>query len=164
MDLRHYKTFLKVCDTLSMTAAAEELFLTQPAVSQAIREMEEYYGEQLFGRNANKLYLTSCGKNLRKYLESMVTLNDRIEKKIWAYSEKTEVRCGFVYEAWSRYGLSIVSGFDAQNEEFEMIPYEGSYQVLVDLLINGEEPPVIRYERIRVKTTFGYEYNSFDDQ
>lgn len=42
------ETFLAVCRNLNYTKAAEELCITQPAVSQHIRHLEEYYGTRLF--------------------------------------------------------------------------------------------------------------------
>ncbi len=48
MTLRHYKIFVTVCDTMNMTAAAEMLFMSQSAVSQAIAELEAHYGEYGF--------------------------------------------------------------------------------------------------------------------
>ena len=42
MTFRHLKIFIKVADTLSVTAAAKSLYIAQPTVSQAISELEEY--------------------------------------------------------------------------------------------------------------------------
>ncbi len=53
LDFR-MKTFLKVCECMNFTRAAEELNITQPAVSQHVRYMESYYKIRLFdyeGRN-----------------------------------------------------------------------------------------------------------------
>lgn len=55
-------TFLSVARTLSMSAAASELYVTQPAVSQRIRRLENKYGLILFVRSSNGLQLTPAGK------------------------------------------------------------------------------------------------------
>ena len=47
VTLRHLKIFVTVCDCGSMTQAAGRLYLAQPAVSLAIRELEEAYGVRL---------------------------------------------------------------------------------------------------------------------
>ena len=49
------KTFLCVCETLNFTRAAQQLFLTQPAVSQHIQALEKRYGQPLFCRRAGPL-------------------------------------------------------------------------------------------------------------
>lgn len=66
-------TFLSVCRHMNFTYAAEELHITQPAVSQHIRFLEEHYGEKLFERDGKKIKLTPAGKILRA---AMTVIND----------------------------------------------------------------------------------------
>ena len=58
-------TFLTVCQRMSFTAAAEELHITQPAVSQHIHGLEQLYGAALFSRQGRRLHLTPAGELLR---------------------------------------------------------------------------------------------------
>ncbi|MBR2779002.1 MAG: LysR family transcriptional regulator [Firmicutes bacterium] len=67
MKRRHLKIFVSVYEHLNMTAAAEELFISQPSVSQVIREMEKYYQVRLFERYPKSLYPTAEGELLYKY-------------------------------------------------------------------------------------------------
>lgn len=67
MTLRHFQIFLCVCDEDGMTRAAEKLHISQPSVSQAIRELEEHYGTRLFERLGKKLFLTAAGEELLQY-------------------------------------------------------------------------------------------------
>ena len=66
-------TFLSVCRHMNFTYAAEELHITQPAVSQHIRFLEEHYGEKLFERDGKKIKLTPAGKILKA---TMTVIND----------------------------------------------------------------------------------------
>src|SRR5690554_5612620 len=50
MKFRHLRIFTAVCETMSMTKAARHLYISQPAVSQTITELEEYYDVRLFER------------------------------------------------------------------------------------------------------------------
>ena len=50
MTARHLRIFVEIYQTGSVTKAAQNLFLTQPTVTRALRETEEYYGVQLFER------------------------------------------------------------------------------------------------------------------
>ena len=59
------ETFLTVCKYLNYTKAAQELNLTQPAVSQHIRYLENFYQVQLFYHNGKKVELTRAGELLR---------------------------------------------------------------------------------------------------
>ena len=65
------ETFLAVCRTLNYTRAAEELALTQPAVSQHISALERAYGVKLFAYHNKKLALTPAGEALRTCAEGM---------------------------------------------------------------------------------------------
>ena len=64
MTIRHLKIFIAVAETGKMSAAAEKLYITQPSVSQAIRELEEHYQTLLFERLSKKLFITEAGKRL----------------------------------------------------------------------------------------------------
>jgi DNA-binding transcriptional LysR family regulator len=63
MDFR-LKVFYTVAVRLSFTKAATELFITQPAISKHIQELEEEYKIKLFDRNGNKIALTQAGSVL----------------------------------------------------------------------------------------------------
>lgn len=65
LDFR-VNTFLTVCKTMNFTRAAEALNLTQPAVSQHIRYLEDHYGVKLFQYSDKKLKLTPQGEILRR--------------------------------------------------------------------------------------------------
>ncbi len=67
MTLRHMKIFVAVCEAGSITGAAKKLYLAQPAVSLAVRELEDYYGVRLFDRIAKKLYITEAGTRFLSY-------------------------------------------------------------------------------------------------
>lgn len=64
ITLRQLKVFERVAKRLSFTRAAEELYLTQPAVSMQIKQFEETIGLPLFERLGKKIYLTRAGEEL----------------------------------------------------------------------------------------------------
>lgn len=63
LDFRIY-TFLTVCATMNFTKAAEQLHITQPAVSQHIRYLEELYQTKLFVHEGKKIRLSPAGEIL----------------------------------------------------------------------------------------------------
>lgn len=73
MTLRHLQIFKTVCEKMSITAAAEELNMTQPAVSIAVKELESFYDTVLFDRLGRKIYLTETGEKLRSYAEAITS-------------------------------------------------------------------------------------------
>lgn len=72
MTIRHLEIFVTVVDCGKMSRAAEKLYITQPSVSQAIRELEDYYGVRLFERLSKQLYLTDEGRTLLSYARYIV--------------------------------------------------------------------------------------------
>lgn len=81
MTLRHIRIFLSVCTNgCNTTKAAEEMHMTQPAISLAIREMEQYYGVTLFDRIGRRLRITEAGQRFQEYAAHISSLFDDMEK------------------------------------------------------------------------------------
>lgn len=72
-DLRALELFLAVCDAGTMAQAARRLGLTQPAISQAIADMERRMGIALFDRSARPLALTAAGGALRQRASALLS-------------------------------------------------------------------------------------------
>lgn len=79
--LDQIQTFLTVARTASMRQASEELYLTQPAVTARIRNLEQVLGVELFDRRAG-MRLTKEGVALVNYAEQYLKLNDLILRDV----------------------------------------------------------------------------------
>ncbi len=76
MTLRSLQIFTVVFQTESFSRAADKLFVSQPVVSRAIKELEDYYGTPLFDRINQRIYATDAGKQLYSYaLDIIDTVN-----------------------------------------------------------------------------------------
>lgn len=80
MDLGELQVFLTVAREGSFSRAAERLFRTQPAISLAIRKLEDDLGQPLFVRGARPVRLTDAGTLLRDYAERLINLRDEVKK------------------------------------------------------------------------------------
>lgn len=80
--LENYRVFCKVAQHKSFSGAAQELFLSQPAVSQSVRQMEEQLGMQLFVRSSKKVELTPQGSILYEYASSALGLLESAEQQL----------------------------------------------------------------------------------
>lgn len=80
MDLSELQVFLTVAREGSFSRAAERLFRTQPAVSLAIRKLEDDLGQPLFVRGARPVRLTDAGTLLRDYADRLINLRDEVKK------------------------------------------------------------------------------------
>lgn len=63
MDYRD-KVFMSVAENLSFSKAADQMFISQPAITRHIQELEDRYKITLFERKGNKIYLTTTGKKI----------------------------------------------------------------------------------------------------
>ncbi|AZR73224.1 transcriptional regulator [Anoxybacter fermentans] len=82
MNLRKLKIFLTVCECGSMSGAAKKLYMTQPAISQAILELEDELKVNLFDRIKKKLVLTYPGEILYEYSKRILMLIDEAQNTI----------------------------------------------------------------------------------
>ena len=82
ITLRQLKVFERVARRLSFTRAAEELYLSQPAVSMQIKQFEEAIGLPLFERLGKKIYLTRAGEQLYRLSRDIAQQLDEAEQLI----------------------------------------------------------------------------------
>jgi len=76
------KVFYTVAQRLSFTKAGGELFITQPAVTKHIKELEQQLNVQLFKRNGNNINLTTAGKVLLQYTEKIFQTYTELETEL----------------------------------------------------------------------------------
>jgi DNA-binding transcriptional LysR family regulator len=80
MDLAALQMFQMVANERSYSRAAEKLFRTQPAISIAMRKLEDWVGQPLFVRGSGARTLTDAGVLLLEYAERMLNMREEIRK------------------------------------------------------------------------------------
>ena len=90
MDTELLKTFIEVQRTRHFGQAAENLYLTQSAVSFRIRQLEQYLGVTLFSRHRNNIQLTVAGERLLPHAESMLSALQRAKQDVAISAELTQ--------------------------------------------------------------------------
>ncbi|WP_299020433.1 LysR substrate-binding domain-containing protein [uncultured Photobacterium sp.] len=78
--LKQLKVFVTVAQERTITAAAEKLFLSKPAVSMALSELEKHLGHKLFDRNNNRLIINEQGKRLLPLADELLARSHAIEQ------------------------------------------------------------------------------------
>ena len=81
MTLTQLQYVVTIADTKSMNKAANELFVSQPALSGAVRELEEELGTQIFIRNNKGIVVTTEGEEFLSYARQMVELGNLVEER-----------------------------------------------------------------------------------
>lgn len=87
MDDFRLRVFIAAAKSLSFTRCAEQLYISQPAVSKHIGELESRYKAQLFERHGSRLVLTDAGRTLLAYAER---ITDEYRKLQYEMSLKTD--------------------------------------------------------------------------
>ncbi|GLI19779.1 LysR family transcriptional regulator [Tepidanaerobacter syntrophicus] len=82
MNIDFLKAFAAIAKTGSLTQAAEELFITQPALSQQIKQLENYFSIQLLERSNRGTSLTDAGRLLYDYSVRITDLFSELESKM----------------------------------------------------------------------------------
>jgi len=88
VDLRHLVTFCAVVDRGSFSAAAEDLEISQPAVSFQIRALESLLGQRLLDRRGRRVGLTEAGRVLEGYARRMLALESELERAMADVGER----------------------------------------------------------------------------
>jgi DNA-binding transcriptional LysR family regulator len=82
MSDRRIQVFHAVAKHLSFTKAAEALFMTQPAVTFQIRQLEEEFNTRLFDRRRGRVTLTAAGAIALEYSEGIVALSAELKTRM----------------------------------------------------------------------------------
>lgn len=96
IDLELYKVFYTVAKNKHMTRASEELHISQPAISQSIKKLEEQLGGTLFLRSNKGMELTEEGKMFFEYVKGALELIKNAENDFTSYKDLTkgEIKIG----------------------------------------------------------------------
>ncbi len=115
MTIRHLRIFMAVCEHGgNVTKAAASLHMSQPAVSLAIRELETYYGVQLFERNGRHLKIAEAGRRLAAYAVSITGTFDDMEETMRSWETSGPLHVGASITIGSQFLPSYVSAFSAR--------------------------------------------------
>lgn len=133
MTLRNLKVFCALAETGSATAAAERLFISQPSVSVALRELEKYYGVRLFERLGRRLVITPEGERFYGYAVHITKLFEELELGMKQPGDEIPLRIGASITVGTRYMPKVirlygqkVKLFVAPSDEIEQGVIDGS--------------------------------------
>lgn len=151
MTIRHIRIFLTVCHCgNNLTLAARQLYMAQPAVSVAIKEMERYYGTPLFDRIGKRLKLTEAGKRLQEYAMRLTVLFDDMEQVLCHWNSSGIFRIGTSITIGSQFMPAYAEQFCSSHPDADIRIFTGPSSILEDKLVNNEldlaltESPVYR--------------------
>lgn len=134
------KVFRAVAEHLSFRKAAEQLFLTQPAVTLQIKALEEELGVLLFDRSAGRIALTRQGSVLFGYANKLANMAAQAERELTSEDGKSsgELSLG-ISTTIAQYVLPrLLGAFLAENPRIEVSFHSGNTSEIVQLLLDGK--------------------------
>lgn len=87
VNLYHLRVFMTVAEHEHITRASEELYLSQPAVTKIVQNLEQEVGQKLVERQGRRIALTYAGQVLRTYARRMFALEREMEEALAALSD-----------------------------------------------------------------------------
>ena len=154
VNLELYKIFITVANEKNITRASEKLYLTQPAVSKHIKNLENILKIKLFTRSNYGINLTKQGEELYNKIKDATNLLINIENK---YLENREIKLGIhstilnkifgkcISDFYFENPLSKIATFNHENEEMLKELQNGDLDIIFSKKIQGD----LIYENIK---------------
>ena len=101
MTIRQMTYFLSIAQTQNMSKSAELLYVSQPTLSLAVRDLERETGVTLFRKSGNRLVLTDAGEMLREQFSQILQQYQLLQARI---------RSGALNKKYVRFGFSTIVG------------------------------------------------------
>ena len=138
VNLLFIKTFIDAAKTGSVRQSAENNFVTQPAVSQHIRLLENKFGCRLFERRQRKLALTEAGRIFLQHAESLMALYTQAKSEMMQYSQhpRYALHLGTIYSLGLYELQPILKRFlkfhPTTDVSLEYHPFDKIYRLVAD--------------------------------
>ena len=140
MNIQQLRYFLVLADTLSFTKTAEKYYISQTAVSNQIKALEEKLGVQLFQRDNRKVILTPAGKVFVKEAKSIIT---RIEEAVQHTKDAAEGFTGEIHVGY-QWGFErtvfpkVLRDFQYEYQNIEILIERDEVAALYDGVMEGK--------------------------
>lgn len=138
ISARHLRVFYEVCKHMNITKASRELYISQPAVSKTIHDIEDEYGIKLFERWHKSIYLTPDGTMLLEYARQVVNMLDTIDNRLRSNTRKDLIRVGASITIGTSILGEIVAEYCSANSNVQIEALVDNTSVIEDQLLQGK--------------------------
>ena len=138
LNTRHLQVFNAVCRDMNMTKASNELFISQPAISKTISEIESYYGRPLFERRNKTLFLTPDGQKLFEYSSQVINLMEKMDQNMLETTAKETIRVGASITVGTSILAEIASAYRQKAPQVQLIATVDNTDVIERALLDSK--------------------------
>ena len=136
------RVFAAVARHLSFTKAGQELFVSQPAVTKHIRELEAQYGQRLLARRGNRVTLTEAGRLLHAHAEAVAAAQQLLEDQLLGLRDPNEAAGRLRLGASTTLAQYVLPGllptFQARYPQVQLSFLNANSERIADALLRGE--------------------------
>ncbi len=138
MNTELLRTFLEVAKTRHFGQAAENLYLTQSAVSSRVKQLEAFIGVPVFSRQRNNILLTSAGERLLPHAENLLASWQLAVQEVGIPTKKnTQLSLGGTSNLWDTFLQSLLPRLSIKFPNLYMRTEINNSQHLVRSLLGG---------------------------
>jgi len=138
MDLDQLRYFLRVAERQNFTRAAEDLAISQPALSRSIQKLEEELGQPVFERRTRSLSLTDAGALLQARAQQVLTLLEDTRAEITDDGQSGRVRIGAIPTIAPYFLPDVLRKFSREFPKATLIVQENTTDALLKSCTQGE--------------------------
>ncbi len=138
MEFDQLRYFLRVAERGNFTRAAEELVISQPALSRSIQKLEEELGQPVFERTTRSVSLTDAGKLLQARAQQVISLLEDTKSEITDDGRSGRVRVGAIPTVAPFFLPQILKNFSAAYPNATLIVQERTTDQLLKACTQGE--------------------------
>jgi len=138
MEMHEIRYFLALCGSLNFRRAAATCNVTQPALSRAIRKLEQELGGLLVRREAQQVGLTALGRLVRPQLEEIAARTKGVEQAAQQFLklENAPLRLGALCTIGPAIITKFLKEFSSRNPSVEVTLRDGTVKGLIQLLLD----------------------------
>lgn len=140
MEIQQIRYFVETARCMNFTRAAETCNVSQPALTRAIKKLEDEMGGPLFRREGRRTHLTELGRMVRPRLEQALELTQVAREEALDFSNMVNAKLdlGVMCTIAPSSIISLIEFFSQQAPQLKLVLHEKSGRILTQQLLDGE--------------------------
>lgn len=137
MNLRYYYIFVQVYEQMNMSLVAEENFISQPAVSRIIRELEDHYSVRFFLRQNGRLIRTAGGTRFYQYAKELLACEEQLSLAMADQRRSRKITLGVSPTLASLYLPPLLKSYQEECRQLDVHLFSSRLETLEQMLLDS---------------------------
>lgn len=137
MNVRYFRIFTAVYEQMNMSLVAEQFFLSQPAVSRIIREMELHYDVRFFLREGGRLIRTEGGTRFYQYAKELLSCDEQLTQAMADQRRNRKITMGVAPTVASHYMPAMLRDYKQELGELDVRLFSSRLETLEQMILDS---------------------------